>query len=302
MYIWGMALNPDHLLTFVRVARHGNLSAAAGELNLTQPAVSSQIKLLTQAVGEPLLTRHRYGVRLTPAGQGLLPHAVAVERALTGATRYAADLRGLETGTLNIAASSTIAAALLPGVLAQYHARFPGVTLRVQQGNTEQVLAALLDGACELALIEGMSGTLPADLIRRTFAQDALRLVVAPQHPLAQHSALNAAHLSGLGLVWREPGSGTREVARAALERAGIQTREVLTLTGSEAVKEAVMSGLGAAFMSELIVRREVATGVLVSPPLKLPGLNRRLDMVGAPTELLSRAVQVFVTFLESAG
>ncbi|GGO26263.1 LysR family transcriptional regulator [Deinococcus humi] len=297
-----MALNPEHLLTFVRVARHGNLSAAAVELNLTQPAVSNQIKLLTQAVGEPLLTRHRYGVRLTPTGQGLLPHAVAAERALIGATRYAADLRGLETGTLNIAASSTIAAALLPEVLAQYHARFPGVTLRVQQGNTQEVLAALMGGACELALIEGAAGALPADLTRRTFARDTLRLVVAPQHPLAQHQALTSAHLSGLGLVWRELGSGTREVAWAALERAGIVTQDVLTLTGSEAVKEAVISGLGAAFLSELIVRRELASGVLVGPRVHLPGLSRNLEVVSASPELLSSAVQVFVTLLRPTG
>jgi len=293
-----MALNPEHLLTLVRVARLGNLSAAAGELNLTQPAVSNQIKLLTQAVGEPLLTRHRFGVRLTPAGEGLLPHAIAVSRALDGARRYATDLHGLELGVLNIAASSTIAAALLPGVLAQYHARFPGVTLRVQQGNTQDVLALLLAGDCELALIEGSAGTLPADLIRRTFAHDSLRLVVAPSHPLAGAGPLTPAQLSGLGLVWREPGSGTREVAQTALERTGVQTRSVLTLTGTEAVKEAVITGLGAAFMSELIVRREVAAGVLVSPPLALPGLNRDLAVVSAPTELLSRAVQMFVTLL----
>ena len=84
MYILGMAINSDHLLTFIRVARLGNLSAAAEELHLTQPAVSNQIKLLTQAVGEPLLVRHRYGVRLTPAGEGLLPYAVATSRALVG--------------------------------------------------------------------------------------------------------------------------------------------------------------------------------------------------------------------------
>ncbi|WP_424952505.1 LysR family transcriptional regulator [Deinococcus sp.] len=84
-----MAINPEHLLTFVRVAQLGTLSASAAELNLTQPAVSSQMKLLTQAVGEPLLARHRSGVRLTPAGEGLLPHAVAVLRALEGAKHYA---------------------------------------------------------------------------------------------------------------------------------------------------------------------------------------------------------------------
>ena len=99
-------------------------------------------------------------------------------------------------------------------------------------------------------------------------------------------------------MVWREPGSGTREVAKAALDQAGIQVREVLTLTGTEAVKEAVMTGLGVSFLSELSVRRDVDAGRLVCPALSLPGLERDLSIVSADEELLSRAVRVFLTFL----
>ena len=299
VYTWGVALNPDHLLTFVRVAQLGTLSAAASQLHLTQPAVSSQIKLLTQAVGEPLLKRHRYGVRLTPAGEGLLPHAAALERALAGAQRYAAELHGLEHGALNIAASTTIAGALLPGVLATYHARFPGIELRVQQGNTGEVTALLLAANCELALIEGPA-SVGADVWQRVFRRDRLRLVVAPGHPLAGAGLLTPTDLSGLGLVWRELGSGTREVARAALAASNVPTREVLTLTGTEAVKEAVISGLGAAFVSELSVRREVESGRLICPPLHLPGLERELSILSAPDERLSKAVRVFLGMLQS--
>ena len=294
-----MAINPVHLLTFVRVAQLGNLSAAAGELHLTQPAVSSQMGLLAQAVGESLLIRHRYGVRLTPAGEGLLPHAVAVLRALEGARSYAADLRGLEVGALNVAASSTIAATLLPGVLASFHARFPGVGLHVQQGNTGEVMALLLAQKCELALIEGPVADLPADLCQRVFRRDRLRLVVAAGHPLAGRSGLQPPDLDGLGVVWREPGSGTREVAKSALELAGVQTHEVLTLTGTEAVKEAVLSGLGAAFLSEMSVRREVQSGLLVTPALTLSGLERDLSIVSARVETLPRAVQTFLELLD---
>ena len=293
-----MAINPEHLLTFIRVARLGNLSAAAGELNLTQPAVSNQIKLLTQAVGEPLLTRHRYGVRLTPAGEGLLPYAVATSRALEGARQYAADLHGLDLGALNIAASSTIAATILPGVLAMYHDRFPKVSLRVQQGNTQDVMMSLLAQSCELALIEGPVKELPIDLKQRVFRRDTLQLVMSPDHPLAGRTSLNPDDLTGLGVVWREPGSGTREVAKAALEQAGIQVREVLTLTGTEAVKEAVMTGLGVAFLSELSVRRDVDAGRLICPALALPGLERDLSIVSAREEVLSRAVRVFLALL----
>ncbi|ULH17915.1 LysR family transcriptional regulator (plasmid) [Deinococcus sp. KNUC1210] len=293
-----MAINPDHLLTFIHVARLGTLSAAAEQLHLTQPAVSNQIKLLTQAVGEPLLIRHRYGVRLTPAGEGLLPYAVATARALAGARQYAADLHGLELGTLDIAASSTIAATILPGVLARYHALFPRVALRVQQGNTQDVMKRLLAQSCELALIEGPVSGLPLDLKQQVFRRDTLRLVLSPQHPLAARRSLSPEELTDVGVVWREPGSGTRDVAKLALEQAGIQTREVLTLTGTEAVKEAVITGLGVAFLSEASVRRDVDAGRLICPSLNLPGLERDLSIVSAEEEVLSRAVRGFLTFL----
>jgi len=293
-----MAINPDHLLTFVHVARLGNLSTAATELNLTQPAVSNQIKLLTQAVGEPLLTRHRYGVRLTPAGEGLLPYAVATSRALEGARHYAADLKGLDLGTLNVAASSTIAATILPGVLATYHARFPNVLLQVQQGNTHEVMDLLLAQKCELALIEGPVSGLPLDLKQQVFRRDTLRLVMSPAHPLAVQAVLQPGDLRDLGVVWREPGSGTREVGKLALERAGIQTREVLTLAGTEAVKEAVITGLGVAFLSELTVRRDVEAGRLICPALDLPGLERDLSVVGPRPELLPRATRMLLALL----
>ncbi|WP_424952506.1 LysR substrate-binding domain-containing protein [Deinococcus sp.] len=200
---------------------------------------------------------------------------------------------------LNIATSSTIAATLLPGVLAAHHTRFPRVSLHVQQDNTAEVMGPLLAQKCELALIEGPPSSLPTDLRQRVFRRDRLRLVLSPQHPLAGRGDLRPSDLSGLGGVWREPGSGTREVAWAALEAAGIQTREVLTLTGTEAVKEAVLSGLGAAFLSELSVRREVASGLVVCPPLALNGLERELRVVSAPEELLSRAAQMVLELLE---
>lgn len=170
-------LNPEHLLTFARVARLGSLSAAAEELYLTQPAVSHQLKLLTHAVGEPLFRRHRTGVHLTAAGEGLLPHAQALARALEGAQHYVQELRGLERGVLSVAASSTIAAALLPRVLTAFHSQYPEVTFQVRQGNTREVLDALQSGQVELALIEGPPGPLGPHLQARAFGEDELILV-----------------------------------------------------------------------------------------------------------------------------
>lgn len=297
-----MAIQPDHLLTFARVAELGSLSAAATELNLTQPAVSNQLKLLAQAIGEPVFSRHRFGVRLTPAGEGLLPHALAVRRSLAGARAWALELRGLEAGGLSVAASTTNAVHVLPGLLAAFHARHPNVALRVRQGNSRDVLAALRSGVCEVGLVEGPPGAVPPGFEVETFREDELVLVVAPTHPLVGRARLTPRDLGGLGVVWREPGSGTREVAESALERAGIEVRTVLELAGTEAVKAAVISGLGAAFVSELRVQREREAGLLVSPPVALPGLRRALRVVKPPSGLRSRALEGLLALLDELG
>ncbi|MFC6664735.1 LysR family transcriptional regulator [Deinococcus radiopugnans] len=150
-----MALHPEQLLTFAAVARSGSLTAAARERHLSQPSVSSQLKLLASSVGEPLLIRHRLGMRLTPAGEALLPHAQALGRALEGARLFAAELQGLQRGTLRVVASNTLAAHVLPRALAAFHARHPAVTLNIQTANTHGAVRALLAGETDLALIEG---------------------------------------------------------------------------------------------------------------------------------------------------
>lgn len=96
-----MNLNPGQLATFAKVAaEEGSFSGAAAALSLTQPAVSNQMNQLSRSLGEPLFTRHRLGVNLTPAGLQLLPHAQALLRALESAGTVASELRGLDTGTV----------------------------------------------------------------------------------------------------------------------------------------------------------------------------------------------------------
>ncbi|MGI8748748.1 MAG: LysR substrate-binding domain-containing protein, partial [Deinococcus sp.] len=148
----------------------------------------------------------------------------------------------------------------------------------------------------EVALIEGAPDELEPGLKGQVFQRDELLLVAAPSHPLAQ--ARGPLKLDGLPLVWRERGSGTREVAERALQAAGIQTPVLLELPGTEAVKEALISGLGAAFLSELRVRRELDAGLLVRLDARLPGLRRELRCVAPPENQLSRAARAFVALL----
>src|SRR5690625_373154 len=116
-----MDVNPEHLLSFARVAETGSVSTAAETLFRSQPAISQHLRQLTEAMGEPLYRRHSGGVTLTDTGLALLPHAQALERALAGAQRLAREVQGLERGVLAIGASMTIAVYLLPRLLSRFH-------------------------------------------------------------------------------------------------------------------------------------------------------------------------------------
>lgn len=289
-------MDPEQLITFSRVADRGSFSLAASAMNLTQPAVSNQMRRLSAAIGETLFVRQRSGMKLTPAGLALLPHARAVVRAHEGAQALASGLRGLEVGSVRVAASTTIASYLLPGVLARYRRAHAGLGVEQFVGNTAEVLDRLGAGGVDVALVEGPVDRLPLGIEQEVVRHDEVCLITLPDHPLAGDRR-EAGELDGLPVVWREVGSGTREVAERALE--GVRLRSVLELVGSEAVKEAVAEGLGAAFLSRLVVEKEVRAGFLAATPINAPGLTRPLSLLRPPTELLSRAAGALLDALE---
>lgn len=211
-----MNLNPGQLATFAKVAAEGSFSGAAAALSLTQLAVSNQMNQLSRSLGEPLFTRHRLRVNLTPAGLQLLPHAQALLRALESAGTVASELRGLDTGTVRVAASTTIASYLLPAALARYRRVHPNLSVRQFVGNSWEVVAQLEAGGVDLALVEGPVSTLPQNLECQVLRYDEIALITLPDHPLAGEQC-DPADLAGLEVVWREKGSGTRE----ATERPG---------------------------------------------------------------------------------
>ncbi len=291
-----MNLNPDHLITFARVAQVGSLSRAAAVLNLSQPAVSTQMRQLSDAVGEPLFNRHRLGVSLTPAGMQLLPYAQAVARALEGAGAVALRLQGMEMGSVRVAASTTIASYLLPSAIARFRLAHPGLEITQFVGNTREVVGRLEAGEADLALVEGPVEHLPPGVERQVIRHDEIVLVTLPGHPLSG-SIREPQELEGLEVVWREEGSGTRAFAERAVS--GVRLNPVLELVGSEAVKEAVIEGLGSTFLSRLVVYREVRAGLLAETKVNSPALIRPLTLLRAPLDLLPRAGRAFLQVLE---
>lgn len=294
-----MSVQPDHLVTFATVVREGSVTRAATVLHRSQPAISLQLKKLAEAVGEPLLVRHRHGVTPTATGAALLPHAQAVARALAGARRSVGEIRRLERGDLWLTASMTVAVYLLPEVLVRFRERHPGLQIHLLTRNSREALRELADGAAELAFVEGPPAAPPPGMSQRVVFHDEVVLAVRPDHPLAARRAVHARDLGDMQVVTREPGSGTREVVERALAAAGPRLGDIaLEATGIEAVKEAVLQGVGPGFISRLALRREVGAGLLVALPVAGLDLRRPMSLVHPPAETCSRAARAFLAFL----
>lgn len=296
-----MVVEPEHLLTFAVVAKHRSISLAAAALHRSQPAISVQMKQLSEAVGERLLRRERRGVELTEAGEQLLPYALAMKRALEGARSWSRDLKSGARGTVRIAASMTVAVYVLPTVLAGFHRDHPHIDLQLLTRNSVDALAILERAEASMALVEGQVPPVPYDLHTRTLFHDEIVLAVQPGHPLAGRGSVTPSDLIGLEIVQRELGSGTREVvemALAALDLPEPGVRVGLEATGIEAVKEAVAQGFGAGFISRLAIRREAAHGTLVALPLAAPGFTRAITLITPEPDRQSRSTRRIVEVL----
>ena len=285
------------LQVFHAVAKHRSFTKAAETLFMTQPAVTFQIKQLEEQFNVRLFERGHGQISLTDAGQVVFDYA---ERILALSAELEArmkDLTGQVSGALLIGASMTIADYLLPQVLGEFKARFPGVVPRLLVANSETVQNQIAEHSLDVGFIEGDS-LLPS-LVTEVCCEDELQLVCAPSHPLAKRATVTPELLAQYAYISREPGSGTREVADRYLQKAGIapdSLQPAMELGSPEALKGLVGTGFGFAIMSRATVIKETRLGELVGIPFA-PRIVRNLSAVYAKQKFHSKALASFVAF-----
>ena len=266
------------LKVFRTVAHEYSFRRAAERLHLSQPAVSQQIRTLESELGVTLFERAQGGVRLTNAGNVLLVYAKRGAHLAEEALLAVQQTKGEVAGELRIGASMTIAQYILPGMLGAFLKEHPRVKLNLRSGNSEQVVAARLGKEIELGLIEGPVSS--RDVFRQRFFEDRLVLIVGRHSPWTELSSLPIQDLSQLPLLMRERGSGSRRVVEAALRRAKVRRRDLhilLELDSIVAIVSAVEAGIGASFVSEWAIRKELRLGTVRI--VDVPALDIRRDM-----------------------
>jgi DNA-binding transcriptional LysR family regulator len=239
-----------HLRYFEAVARLNHVTRAAAELHVAQPALSKQLRDLEGELGVALFDRVGRRVRLTEAGEALLPHARAVLAQVEAARAAMAERVGLRRGLATIGAPPTVGTNLLPAALAAFNQRYPGIELRLREAGLSTLLELLAAGLADLVVV-----TLPVDgpdlAIAPLFSEE-LVLAVASRHPLAGEPKVALASLADEPFVLSPPNYELRDATIDACRRAGFAPRVVLDGGEMDTLLRFVAAGLGVALVPRL--------------------------------------------------
>jgi DNA-binding transcriptional LysR family regulator len=288
-------MNLRQLELFVAITETGSFSGGAASASLTQSTVSQHIAALESEVGLRLLDRTGHGVQLTRAGELFLQHACRVLAECTALQQAMAGFSGLQHACLTIGASNIPANYLVPAMLPRLAAEHPGVALTMQTGDSRAMLDSLLNDAVELAVVG--SRTNDRGLVFLPLAKDVLVLAVNPRHPWSRCTAITLDDLVKNPIIVRENGSGSDQALRQALQHAGVdpsQLQVAVRLGSNEAIRQALLKGFGAAFLSEIAIRQDLTRGELVRVAVLDFDVPRQFWLARRSQRTLSPAARVF--------
>jgi len=288
------------LRTFEMVAEYGSFTLVARELRISQPAVSAQIQALENELGVRLLERLPRQALLTPAGEVLHDYARRLLNLEFEAQRALSELRGSQDSSLRLGASPTIGAYVLPQMLADFKRQYPALRLIAEIRATYYVAEALQAHAIDVGLVEA---AVDSDaLVVETFLDDELVLTVPAGHPWAGRTSVAPAELQGQPLVAREPGSGSRMLVEESLRALGVEIVPFLELGGVEAIKNAVLAGLGISFISRHAIEAEVRLGTLVAVAVEGLDLRRPFYCLQRRELYVSSVMRAFLDLVRQIG
>lgn len=287
-----LGISVRQLEVFVSIASAGTVGGAAERLFVTQPAVSMALAELERQLNVRLFDRERGRLHLSPRGKELLPMAQEVIERIHEMLHQTGDQPLALTGELRLGTSNTIGNYLVGALLGPFIAQHPQVSLQVSVENTALIATGLLEHRIDVGCVEGPVNHPQLDVI--AWRDDALVVCAAPSHPLAQRSDLKARHFKDAQWILRERGSAMRVLAEQALTLLP-PGRILLELGQVEAIKQAVIAGLGIACLPQAATIDSVAVGRLKILDTPFLNLHRRLALVLHKSRYRGALIDAFV-------
>lgn len=288
------------LRTAQEIGTHGKIVNAANVLNLTPPAVTIQLRQMEEELGLTLFDRTSEGMRPTAAGLAVIETAQAIEERLRVLTDQIDAIKGVRAGSLRLGVVST-AKYFAPRLMAAFIKQFPDIDMKLSIGNRADTIAMLKDHEVDVALMGRPAKAVPVRA--SAFGDHPLVIIAAPGHPLAKARDISKERIAEETFLIREPGSGTRislEIFFAdipgRIDDLGVE------MGSNETIKQAVMAGLGIAFISAHTIAMEVEFKRLVILDVVGMPIRRQWFAVMRSDRAVSPAMATFHDFLMRQG
>lgn len=295
-------LDVYELNVFLVAAQTENFSEAARQLNLTQPAVSMQIKALERKLGVELFHRAGRSLALSEQGRALTPLARDMINRAIRIEEQIESLKGEVVGHLKIACSTTTGKYFLPHLSARFRARHPAVQMTIYNHSRDRVLADLCEGTVQLAVVSSTPACRDAEY--RHFFTDNVVLIVPANHPWATRELIAPEELRKANFIMRDTQSGTREEVEEVLRGVGLSIDDlnvVMEIGNSEAISMAVEEGMGAAFVSRTVARRGIELGKIKEVCVEGVSLSRDVYIAYSRRHPATQAQSEFWNFVQEA-
>ena len=291
-----MTLN--QLKIFIAIAEVGNVTKAADLLGITQSAASASIASIENIYQVKLFERVGRSIILSEVGKRFLPEAQKVISSAKSATKFLKLISKKTVGSINIAASQTIANYWLPRRLALFHARNPEVSLHLTMSNTRDVENAIVKGKADIGFVEGQVSSNNLKLIE--VDHDQIALVASTARWASLGLSDNAIDIKKLPWIIREQGSGTRSVLEDLVIKNNLSWSDldiILELPSNESVREAVIAGLGVTFISRHVVSLALENNILKASSVNLP--PRKYQMVLQKNKIFNNAENTLIEMIK---
>ena len=296
MYAGAMDLRQLEIIR--AIADTGSFTAAGEKLHVSQSAISRQIILLEEELGEPVFHRIGRRIRITPAGESLLQLSHRVFQDLHETVSSISDKRESLRGTMRLVGGMTVCLYVFPALLAEVRRIHPHLDLKITVGSAERSIAMLRAGAGDLGMI-----TLPVeatDLISVPVLEEELLLITYPTHPLAKKKAIAPADLDNQAFVLFETGSITRRLVESFFTREGIRPEIIMETENVEIIKAMVRHGLGISIIPWQAAAADVRAGYLFCSRIAGHSLVRQTGWLYPKMGRLPRTVAEVVKVFDS--
>jgi len=286
----------QQLRVFAAVAEHRSFTRAAEEIHLTQPGVSIQVKRLEELLGVTLFEKMGNQIYLTPEGKELFDTCKDLFARLSRFQEKLAELQGEVAGPLNLAVVTT-AKYFIPQYLGDFLRKYPKVVPQLKASNRARIAERLEANEDDIYIMTNLPQS--EDIEIHPFLDDHLVFFAHPDHPLAKKSKIKLKQLLKEHIISREQGSGIRITYEQVFKEQGVNLDPYMELGSGEAIKQAVMSGIGIGVLSTFSLKLELETGRLVLLDVEGFPISRHWYAIHRKGKHLSVAAHAFLDFLQ---